>query len=72
MRSFNTTGPVRPEKHYCVSPLSRLDLDDVLALVRDEKYFVLHAPRETGKTSVLLTLRDLLNGARRAPTAACT
>ena len=62
MRSFNTTGPVRPEKHYCVPPLSRLDLDDVLALVRDEKYFVLHAPRQTGKTSVLLTLRDLLNG----------
>ena len=28
---------------------------------RDEKYFVLHAPRQTGKTSTLLALRDLLN-----------
>ena len=30
-------------------------------MIRDEKYFVLHAPRQTGKTSALLTLRDLLN-----------
>ena len=61
MRFFNTTGPVRPEKHYCVPPLGRLDLDEVLALIRNERYFVLHAPRQTGKTSALLALRDLLN-----------
>ena len=30
--------------------------------MRDKKYFVLHAPRQTGKTSALLALRDLLNG----------
>ena len=36
-------------------------MDEVLALIRDEKYFVLHAPRQTGKTSALLALRDLLN-----------
>ena len=28
----------------------------------DRRYFVLHAPRQTGKTSALLALRDLLNG----------
>ena len=61
MRFFNTTGPVRPDKHYCVAPLTRLDLDDVLSLVRNERYSVLHAPRQTGKTSALLALRDLLN-----------
>ena len=61
MRFFNTTGPVRADKHYCIPPLSRLDLDEVLGFVRDEKYFVLHAPRQTGKTSALLALRDLLN-----------
>ena len=33
-----------------------------MRLIRDEKYFVLHAPRQTGKTSALLALRDLLNG----------
>ena len=54
--------PVKPDKHYCIPPLARLDLDEVLRLVDGEKYFVLHAPRQTGKTSALLALRDLLNG----------
>ena len=62
MRDFNTAGPVRPEDHYCVRPLDRVDLGDVLSLVRGKRYFVMHAPRQTGKTSVLLALRDLLNG----------
>ena len=60
-RFFTTTGPVKPDRHYCIPPLDRLDLDQVLALVGDEKYFVLHAPRQTGKTSALLALRDRLN-----------
>ena len=62
MRTFNTEGPVRADRHYHIPPLTRIDLDDVLGLIRDEKYFVLHAPRQTGKTSALLALRDLLNG----------
>ena len=62
MRFFNTAGPMKPQKHYCVPPLSRLDVDDLLTLIRNESYFVLHAPRQTGKTSALLALRDLLNG----------
>ena len=61
MRFFNTTGPVRSGKHYSIPPLGRLDLGDVLTLIRNERYFVLHAPRQTGKTSILLALRDLLN-----------
>ena len=40
MRFFNTAGPVKPGKHYCIPPLERFDLDEVLALVRGEKYFV--------------------------------
>ncbi len=60
-RFFNTAGPIRAEMHYYLPPLERLDLDMVLALLRQQKYFVLHAPRQTGKTSVLLALRDLLN-----------
>ena len=62
MRTFNTAGPVRADRHYQIAPLARIDLEEVLGLIRDEKYFVLHAPRQTGKTSVLLALRDLLNG----------
>ena len=61
MRFFNTEGPVRPAEHYCIPPLDRVNLDELLDLVRDRKYFVLHAPRQTGKTSALLALRDLLN-----------
>ena len=54
-------APIKPDMHYCIPPLQRLDLDEVLTLVQNGKYFVLHAPRQTGKTSVLLALRDLLN-----------
>ena len=60
-RFFNTSGPVVPEDHYCVSPLERFDLDEVLRLIQAKRYFVLHAPRQTGKTSGLLALRGLLN-----------
>ena len=61
MRFFNTEGPVRPDKHYAIQPLDRVDIDEFLALIRAERYFVLHAPRQTGKTSALIALRDLLN-----------
>ena len=60
-RFFNTAGPQQPDIHYTIDPLSRFDLDDVLMLIRQRKYFVLHAPRQTGKTSCMLALRDLLN-----------
>ena len=62
MRFFNTAGPVRRGDHYHIPPLERIDLEAVLGLVRSGMYFVLHAPRQTGKTSALLALRDLLNG----------
>ena len=62
VRKFNTEGPVVAADHYHVPPLERVDLGVVLGLIRDKKYFVLHAPRQTGKTSALLALRDLLNG----------
>ncbi len=65
MRFFNTAGPVNCEKHYCLSPLERINLTEVLSLISQEKYFVLHAPRQTGKTSALLALRDYLNAEGR-------
>ena len=61
MRFFNTSGPVVAEDHYCIPPLNRLNLSEVRRFVRDKRYFVLHAPRQTGKTSALLALRDLFN-----------
>ena len=61
MRFFNTAGPMDAQDHYCIPPLERIDLDYVLNLIHGEKYFVLHAPRQTGKTSALKALRDRLN-----------
>ena len=61
MGSFNTAGPVVAQDHYCIPPLERIDLEYVLGLIRDQKYFILHAPRQTGKTSTLKALQDHLN-----------
>ncbi|MBK1720155.1 ATP-binding protein [Thiocystis violacea] len=61
MRFFNTEGPNRPDLHYCLPPLVRWDLDEVLRLIDQEKYFLLHAPRQTGKTTCLLALMEHLN-----------
>ncbi len=61
MRFFNRMGPVDTEQHYAIPPLARVDLAQILGLVRQRSYFVLHAPRQTGKTSTLLALRDVLN-----------
>ena len=59
-RFFNTAGPQTPQC-YTIDPLTRFDLDDVLALIQRQRYFVMHAPRQTGKTSCMLALRDYLN-----------
>ncbi|MFA6371347.1 MAG: hypothetical protein WCW68_01845 [Methanothrix sp.] len=61
MRFFNTAGPVNCQDHYCLPPLSRFDLPQILGLIEQKKYFVLHAPWQTGKTSCLLALMEYLN-----------
>jgi len=61
MRFFNTAGPVNPNDHYCLSPLERFDLYEINMLIAQKKYFIIHAPRQTGKTSYLLALMDYLN-----------
>ena len=58
---FNTEGPIKPDLHYQVAPLQRWDLEEILLLINQQKYFVLHAPRQTGKTTCLLALMEYLN-----------
>ena len=41
MRFFNTEGPVNSDKHYCLPPLQRWDLEEILNLIEQEKYFLL-------------------------------
>ncbi|MEA3643067.1 MAG: AAA-like domain-containing protein [Lamprobacter sp.] len=63
MRFFNTEGPNRVADHYTLPPLARWDLDAILRLIAQKKYFLLHAPRQTGKTTCLLALMEALNQA---------
>ncbi|MBP7510266.1 MAG: hypothetical protein KA807_20840, partial [Prolixibacteraceae bacterium] len=61
MKFFNTAGPVNQPEHYKVDPLHRWDLEEILMYIEQKKYFILHAPRQTGKTSSLLALQEYLN-----------
>ena len=65
MRYFNTSGPVVGEDHYHIPSLDRVDLAELRLLIDRKRYFVLHAPRQTGKTSALLALEGLLNAEGR-------
>jgi type II secretory pathway predicted ATPase ExeA len=65
MRFFNTAGPVDCTDHYCLPPLERFDLSEIEMLLAQKKYFVLHAPRQTGKTTSMLALVDYLNAGGR-------
>ena len=60
-RFFNNAGPIKPEMHYHLPLLQRLDWEEIQQLIRDQRYFVLHAPRQTGKTSTLLAMMKALN-----------
>jgi len=58
---FNTTGPCDPQLHYMLPPTPRLP--EARALIEMDRYFVLHAPRQTGKTTMLRTLASDLTAA---------
>ena len=58
---FNNAGPSVPGKNYMIDPLQRINVAHIETLIEEERYFVLHAPRQTGKTSCLLALMDHLN-----------
>ncbi|MCL2824085.1 MAG: ATP-binding protein, partial [Polyangiaceae bacterium] len=60
-KKFNTAGPNKLHKHYCVDPFARIDWRQVSGLIDDEKYFVLHAPRQSGKTTLLRSIVERLN-----------
>lgn len=58
VRYFNTSGPCVPQLHYMLPPEPRLP--DARELIDEGLYFVVHAPRQTGKTTTLSALaRDL-------------
>ncbi|GHV04423.1 hypothetical protein FACS189485_09790 [Spirochaetia bacterium] len=63
VRFFNTTGPCNPEDHYMLPPEERLVGAQLHRYIRDKLYWVLHAPRQTGKTTFLQSwMREINSG----------
>jgi hypothetical protein len=60
-RFFNTAGPMIPEDHYYIDALTRVDWEEIRRLIHGKRYFVMHAPRQTGKTSALMAMMHALN-----------
>lgn len=53
-RFFNTAGPCRPGEHYMLPAAARLP--GARQVIERSGYFVLHAPRQSGKTTALFQL----------------
>jgi hypothetical protein len=47
---FNTAGLCQADIHYMLLPTQRLP--DLERLIEQRNYFVIHAPRQTGKTTL--------------------
>jgi hypothetical protein len=62
-RRFNTAGPCNPELHYMIPAARRLP--EGPGLVEQGAYFVVHAPRQTGKTTALRALASELTASGR-------
>ncbi|WP_437938551.1 AAA family ATPase [Sorangium sp. So ce341] len=62
-RRFNVAGPCRPDLHYMIPAERRLP--EAPGLVDQSSYFVVHAPRQTGKTTALRGLAERLNASGR-------
>ncbi|MCF8167116.1 MAG: AAA-like domain-containing protein [Rhodoferax sp.] len=60
-KQFNTAGPNQPDIHYTLTPSDRINWPELSSLIDARKFFILHAPRQTGKTSLLLHLMHTLN-----------
>ncbi len=59
-RWFNTAGPCKADIHYMLPPTVRLP--NLQRLIAQQNYFVIHAPRQTGKTTAMLALAQQLTG----------
>jgi hypothetical protein len=70
-RFFNVAGPCVPGKHYMLDPLRGIG-GELMNLIDDEQYFVLHAARQSGKTTLLFELADQLNAAGDYHAVYCT
>ncbi len=58
-KSFNVAGPCIPSRHYMLSALARLP--GVVDLIVNQQFFVIHAARQSGKTTALNYLETKIN-----------
>ncbi|MDR1110829.1 MAG: hypothetical protein LBP92_09115 [Deltaproteobacteria bacterium] len=58
-KTFNADGPCDPASHYMLPAIPRLKKADGLFGAR--LYFILHAPRQSGKTTCLRSMTDKIN-----------
>jgi len=56
-RLFNIAGPCHPSEHYMLDPLRNFG-KDLTDLIDQKNYFVIHAARQSGKTTLLWELAD--------------
>jgi type II secretory pathway predicted ATPase ExeA len=57
-KHFNTAGPCKPDIHYMLSSTERMP--QIKSMIDQQNYFVIHAPRQVGKTTAMLTLAQEL------------
>ncbi|TPX28975.1 ATP-binding protein [Cylindrospermopsis raciborskii] len=57
-KQFNTAGPCKANIHYMLSPTGRLP--QLKTLIDGENYFIIHAPRQVGKTTAMIALAQEL------------
>ena len=57
-KHFNTAGPCQPDIHYMLTSVERMP--QIKSLIDQRNYFVIHAPRQVGKTTAMLTLAQEL------------
>lgn len=60
MKFFNTAGPCTPQDHYMLPATTRLVDVNIHQLIAQKAYFVIHAPRQVGKTTAILQLAQEL------------
>ena len=69
-KTFNVAGPCFPADHYMLPALDRMP--EIRRLVEQKTYFVIHAPRQTGKTTTVKSLAREINAKGERYALYCT
>ncbi len=67
---FNMAGPCNPDEHYMLPAQTRCK--NLVELIAQKQYFVIHAARQTGKTTLLFELERQLNASGKYHVLYCS